>query len=100
MTLRLKHLKFPSNIGKLLCKSSYRDYDFDWTLDYFLKEVSPAELYVACKGFGKIKLRELTAFFFEIDEEKTIAWLKQSPNLLEKQPFRIRLKVEEKTNES
>ena len=94
MTLRLKHLKFPSNIGKLLCKSSYRDYDFDWTLDYFLKEVFPAELYVACKGFGKIKLRELTAFFFEIDEEKTIAWLRQSPNLLDRQPLRIKIRAQ------
>ena len=94
MTLRLKHLKFPSNIGKLLCKSSYRDYDFDWTLDYFLKEVSPAELYVECKGFGKIKLRELTAFFFEIDEEKTIAWLRQSPNLLDRQPLRIKIRAQ------
>ena len=94
MTLRLKHLNFPSNIGKLLCKSSYRDYDFDWTLDYFLKEVSPAELYVACKGFGKIKLRELTAFFFEIDEEKTIAWLRQSPNLLDRQPLRIKIRAQ------
>ena len=94
MTLRLKHLKFPSNIGKLLCKSSYRDYDFDCTLDYFLKEVSPAELYVACKGFGKIKLRELTAFFFEIDEEKTIAWLRQSPNLLDRQPLRIKIRAQ------
>ena len=94
MTLRLKHLKFPSNIGKLLCKSSYRDYDFDWTLDYFLEEVPPAELCVACKGFGKIKLRELTAFFFEIDEEKTVAWLRQSPNLIDGQPLRIKIRAQ------
>ena len=109
MTLRLKHLKFPSGIENTLRRAwKYADdsaetvdlINFDWSLDEFFNMLSPVEVYVRCKGFGKIRLRELTIFFLEIDEEKTIAWLKQSPNLLEKQPFRIRLKVEEKTNES
>ena len=109
MTLRLRHLKFPSGVESTLRKAWKYDDDigeavnlinFDWALDYFFYILSPVEIYVRCKGFGKIKLRELTSFFLEIDEEKTIAWLKLSPELLIKQPLRIRLKVEEQTNES
>ena len=109
MTLRLKHLKFPSGIESTLRRAWKYDDDigeavnlinFDWELDDFFWMLSPVEIYVRCKGFGKIRLRELTNFFLEIDEEKTIAWLKQSPDLLDKQPLRIRLKVEEKINES
>jgi hypothetical protein len=109
MALRLKHLKFPSGIESTLRRAWTYDDDsaeavnlinFDWELDEFFNMLSPVEVYVRCKGFGKIRLRELTIFFLEIDAEKTIAWLKQSPELLDKQPFRIRLKVEEQTNES
>ena len=109
MTLRLKHLKFPSGIESTLRRAWKYDDDseetvdlinFDWSLDEFFNMLSPVEVYVRCKGFGKIRLIELTDFFLQINEEKTIAWLKQSPNLLENQPFRIRLKVEEQTNES
>jgi hypothetical protein len=109
MTLRLKHLKFPSGIESTLRRAWTYDDDlaetvdlinFNWSLDEFFNMLSPVELYVRCKGFGKIRLRELTIFFLEINEEKTIAWLKQSPDLLYEQPLRIRLKVEEKINES
>ena len=109
MALRLKHLKFPSGIESTLRRAWTYDDDsaeavnlinFDWELDEFFNMLSPVEVYVRCKGFGKIRLRELTIFFLEIDAEKTIAWLKQSPELLDKQPFRIRLKVEDKINES
>ena len=109
MTLRLRHLKFPSGIESTLRRAwKYNDdstetvdlINFNWSLDEFFNMLSPVEVYVRCKGFGKIRLRELTIFFLEIDEEKTIAWLKQSPDLLYEQPFRIRLKVEEQTDES
>ena len=109
MTLRLKHLKFPSGIESTLRRAWTYDDDlghtiglinFDWSFDEFFNMLSPVEVYVRCKGFGKIRLRELTNFFLEIDEEKTIAWLKQSPDLLDKQPLRIRLKVEEQINEN
>ena len=103
MTLKLKHLKFPSGIESTLRRAWTYDDDlgeavdfinFDWSLDEFFNMLSPVEVYVSCKGFGKIRLRELTIFFLEIDEEKTIAWLRQSPNLLDRQPLRIKIRAQ------
>jgi len=87
MVLKIKHLQFPRTVERPL-KYGFRLGSFgptsditDWTLEEFFEETSPAMILVGCRNIGKIKFRKLVRFLLEIDENKTIKWINQNPDV-------------------